>query len=73
MLSIDDFVQVAHANHQPLIVDAAADEDLRGWVASGAEMVIYSGAKAFTAPTYGIITSLIYTSDAADELDGVDL
>ncbi|MFM2505077.1 SelA-like pyridoxal phosphate-dependent enzyme, partial [Escherichia coli] len=33
MLSIDDFVQVAQANHLPLIVDAAAEEDLRGWVA----------------------------------------
>lgn len=56
MLSIDDFVQVAQANHLPLIVDAAAEEDLRGWVASGADMVIYSGAKAFNAPTSGFIT-----------------
>ncbi|QUJ05964.1 hypothetical protein KCP69_03415 [Salmonella enterica subsp. enterica] len=37
------FVQVAQANHLPLIVDAAAE--VCGWVASGADMVIYSGAK----------------------------
>lgn len=54
MLSIDDFVQVAQANHLPLIVDAAAEEDLRGWVASGADMVIYSGAKALMRQPPGL-------------------
>ncbi|MCV5655199.1 D-glucosaminate-6-phosphate ammonia lyase, partial [Escherichia coli] len=39
-----------------LIVDAAAEEDLRAWVVSGADMVVYSGAKAFNAPTSGFIT-----------------
>ena len=56
MLDIDDFVQVARQHNLPLIVDAAAEEDLRQWVASGAEMVIYSGAKAFNAPTSGFIS-----------------
>ncbi|MGX8028791.1 SelA-like pyridoxal phosphate-dependent enzyme, partial [Klebsiella pneumoniae] len=56
MLSIDDFVQVAQIHNLPLIVDAAAEEDLHAWVASGADMVIYSGAKAFNAPTSGFIT-----------------
>jgi D-glucosaminate-6-phosphate ammonia-lyase len=56
MLTINDFVQVARAHNLPLIVDAAAEEDLRHWVASGADMVIYSGAKAFNAPTSGFIT-----------------
>jgi D-glucosaminate-6-phosphate ammonia-lyase len=45
MLAIDDFVQVARRHNLPLIV--AAEEDLRRWVATGADMVIYSGAKAF--------------------------
>ncbi|AMH10645.1 TPA: D-glucosaminate-6-phosphate ammonia lyase [Klebsiella aerogenes] len=56
MLGIDDFVQVARQHNLPLIVDAAAEEDLRQWVASGADMVIYSGAKAFNAPTSGFIS-----------------
>lgn len=56
MLTIEDFVQVARAQNLPLIVDAAAEEDLRTWVASGADMVIYSGAKAFNAPTSGFIS-----------------
>ncbi|WP_075180386.1 D-glucosaminate-6-phosphate ammonia lyase [Pantoea sp. 1.19] len=56
MLSMADFVQVAQARRLPLIVDAAAEEDLRSWVASGADMVVYSGAKAFNAPTSGFIT-----------------
>jgi uncharacterized pyridoxal phosphate-dependent enzyme len=56
MLSIEDFLQVAQRHNLPLIVDAAAEEDLHAWVASGADMVIYSGAKAFNAPTSGFIT-----------------
>ncbi|SQA99545.1 selenocysteine synthase [Cedecea neteri] len=56
MLSIEDFVQVAQRHNLPLIVDAAAEEDLQAWVANGADMVIYSGAKAFNAPTSGFIT-----------------
>jgi D-glucosaminate-6-phosphate ammonia-lyase len=50
MLSIEDFVQVAQTHNLPLIVDAAAEEDLRVWAASGADMVIYSGAKPLTRP-----------------------
>ncbi|MBW7984959.1 D-glucosaminate-6-phosphate ammonia lyase [Enterobacillus tribolii] len=56
MLTIGDFVEVARLKGIPLIVDAAAEEDLRSWVASGADMVVYSGAKAFNAPTSGFIT-----------------
>lgn len=56
MPGIDAFVEIAQAHNLPLIVDAAAEEDLRAWVASGADMVIYSGAKAFNAPTSGFIT-----------------
>ncbi|MFG1173987.1 D-glucosaminate-6-phosphate ammonia lyase [Erwiniaceae bacterium CAU 1747] len=56
MLSIADFVAVARQHDLPLIVDAAAEEDLHAWVASGADMVIYSGAKALNAPTSGFVT-----------------
>ncbi|EEX2071105.1 D-glucosaminate-6-phosphate ammonia lyase [Escherichia coli] len=56
MLNIEDFAHVAQMYNLPLIVDAAAEEDLRAWVVSGADMVVYSGAKAFNAPTSGFIT-----------------
>lgn len=56
MLTLEDFVAVAKQFQLPLIVDAAAEEDLRQYVARGADMVIYSGAKAFNAPTSGFIT-----------------
>ena len=55
-MNIEDFAHVAQMYNLPLIVDAAAEEDLRAWVVSGADMVVYSGAKAFNAPTSGFIT-----------------
>lgn len=39
----------------PLVVDAAAEEDLHRYVDAGAAMVIYSGGKAFGGPTCGFI------------------
>ncbi|GBU11822.1 transferase [Enterobacterales bacterium] len=56
MVALADFVELACRFDLPLIVDAAAEEDLRVYVAAGANMVIYSGAKAFDAPTSGFIT-----------------
>lgn len=56
MLLLNDFVAVARQAGLPLIVDAAAEEDLRAYVAAGANMVVYSGAKALDAPTSGFIT-----------------
>ncbi|KAA0264683.1 D-glucosaminate-6-phosphate ammonia lyase [Hafnia alvei] len=56
MLTLEDFVAVAKQFQLPLIVDAAAEEDLHQYIARGADMVIYSGAKAFNAPTSGFIT-----------------
>lgn len=56
MLTLEDFVAVAKQFQLPIIVDAAAEEDLRQYIARGADMVIYSGAKAFNAPTSGFIT-----------------
>lgn len=44
-----------HAVDIPVIVDAAAEEDLRHYVAVGADLVTYSGGKAFSGPTSGFI------------------
>lgn len=54
MLNIEDFAHVAQMYNLPLIVDAAAEEDLRAWVVSGADMVVYSGAKPLTRRPPGL-------------------
>jgi len=48
-------IEVAHAAGLPLIVDAAAEEDLYAYVAAGADLVTYSGGKAIGGPTSGFI------------------
>ena len=55
MQPLEVFLDIA-ANHDlPVIVDAASEEDLRKYAAAGADMVIYSGAKALCGPTSGLI------------------
>lgn len=55
-VSLEDTIRIAHAHGLPVIVDAAAEEDTRKYVAMGADLVIYSGAKAFEGCTSGLIT-----------------
>ena len=54
--SLEEMIAIAHKHNLPLYMDAAAEEDLRKYIALGADMVIYSGAKAIEAPTSGLIT-----------------
>ncbi|MFZ7132559.1 MAG: DgaE family pyridoxal phosphate-dependent ammonia lyase [Eubacteriales bacterium] len=56
MVSMEDMLSVAHNYNLPLIVDGAAEEDLRKYVALGVDQVIYSGGKAIEGPTSGFIT-----------------
>lgn len=55
-ISLQEMVEIAHTHNLPVIVDAAAEEDLKKYVATGADLVIYSGAKAVEGPTSGFIT-----------------
>ncbi|MDD1781532.1 DgaE family pyridoxal phosphate-dependent ammonia lyase [Enterovibrio sp. ZSDZ35] len=55
MLTVADAAEVAKAHDLPLIVDAAAEEDLRLYYQQGADLVIYSGAKAIEGPTSGLV------------------
>jgi D-glucosaminate-6-phosphate ammonia-lyase len=55
MVSLQDCIAAAHRNGVPVIVDAAAEEDLRRYVALGADLVTYSGGKAIGGPTVGFI------------------
>ena len=65
MVSIQDMVEIAHSHHLPLIIDASAEEDLRKYIAMGADLVCYSGAKAIEGPTSGFITGKKDLTDAA--------
>ncbi|MWP49709.1 MULTISPECIES: DgaE family pyridoxal phosphate-dependent ammonia lyase [unclassified Gilliamella] len=55
MLSIAQAVCIAQKHKIPLIVDAAAEEDLQTYYQQGADLVIYSGAKAIEGPTSGLV------------------
>ncbi|MFF1695381.1 DgaE family pyridoxal phosphate-dependent ammonia lyase [Streptomyces sp. NPDC058257] len=55
MVSLAQTVDVGREHGIPVIVDAAAEEDLRHWPATGADLVVYSGGKAVGGPTSGMI------------------
>lgn len=55
MLTVKEAAQVAKKHQIPLIVDAAAEEDLVTYYQDGADLVIYSGAKAIEGPTSGLV------------------
>jgi L-seryl-tRNA(Ser) seleniumtransferase len=54
-LSVEQAAAVARQHNVPLIVDAAAEEDLQRYYQQGADLVIYSGAKAIEGPTSGLV------------------
>ncbi|MGB6128396.1 MAG: beta-eliminating lyase-related protein, partial [Psychrilyobacter sp.] len=56
MLSIENMVDISKEYKLPLIIDAAAEEDLKKYINLGADLVIYSGAKAICAPASGFVT-----------------
>jgi D-glucosaminate-6-phosphate ammonia-lyase len=49
------FAEICHRAGVPVIVDAASEYDLTGFVAAGADLAIYSGHKFLGGPTSGII------------------
>jgi L-seryl-tRNA(Ser) seleniumtransferase len=54
MISVEEAWEVAVRRGVPLIVDAAAEEDLRKYV-QYSDLAIYSGSKAIEGPTSGIV------------------
>ncbi|MCY1666711.1 aminotransferase class V-fold PLP-dependent enzyme [Rhizobium sp. SL86] len=55
LLHLSEFVEIAHARGIPVIVDAASEYDLRKFLATGADMALYSGHKFLGGPTSGIV------------------
>ncbi|WMT92414.1 aminotransferase class V-fold PLP-dependent enzyme [Pelagibacterium sp. H642] len=54
-LPLEIFCEIAHEKGVPVIVDAASEYDLKGFLAKGADLVLYSGHKFLGGPTSGII------------------
>lgn len=55
MLAWEEVIRIAGGKGIPVIIDAAAEEDLHKYVSAGADLVIYSGGKAVGGPTSGFI------------------
>ena len=56
MVGVEAMRDIAHAHGLPFVMDCAAEEDFRKYVALGADAVCYSGAKALEATTSGFVT-----------------
>jgi len=55
MLALETVCAICHERNVPVIVDAASEYDLRGFLARGADIVVYSGHKFLGGPTSGIV------------------
>lgn len=55
MQPIEAMIKAGKAKNIPVIIDAAAEEDLKKYIQMGADLVIYSGGKAIEGPTSGLI------------------
>ncbi len=55
MPPLAEFAEIAHAAGVPVIVDAASEYDLRGMLAAGADLALYSAHKFLGGPTGGIV------------------
>jgi L-seryl-tRNA(Ser) seleniumtransferase len=63
---LEAFVETAHANGVPVLVDMAAEEHmLPNVIAAGADIVVCSGHKHFRAPTSGIMAGKMSLMQAA--------
>ncbi len=55
MVGVEEVVAFAKQRNIPVIVDAAAEEDLTKYIAMGPDFVCFSGAKAICGPTSGFV------------------
>ena len=55
MIPLVVFAAICRAKNIPVIVDAASEYDLKGFLAKGADVVIYSGHKFLGGPTTGLV------------------
>lgn len=66
MVGLKDCVDLCRKHAIPVIVDAAAEEDLTRYIDAGADLVAFSGGKAFSGPTSGFIAGRAEFIDACE-------
>ena len=54
-IPLPDFVAICHEAGVPVIVDAASEYDLKSFLATGADLAVYSAHKFLGGPTGGIV------------------
>jgi L-seryl-tRNA(Ser) seleniumtransferase len=54
-IPLGDFVEACHAKGVPVIADLASEYDLRGFLAAGVDLALYSAHKFLGGPTAGIV------------------
>ncbi|MGH7056889.1 MAG: aminotransferase class V-fold PLP-dependent enzyme [Acetobacteraceae bacterium] len=64
-LSLEEVVALAAGSDVPVIVDAASEYDLRGFLARGADVVCYSAQKSLGGPAAGIVAGETHRVRAA--------
>ena len=55
LLELKEFAEICHSHNVPVIVDASAEYDLKGFLEQGADLVLYSAHKVLGGLTAGII------------------
>ena len=55
MIPLAEFAAICKARGVPVVVDAASEYDLKGFLAKGADVAIYSGHKFLGGPTTGLV------------------
>lgn len=65
LIPLDEFVAVCHARGVPVIVDAASEYDLKAFLATGADIALYSSHKFLGGPTGGIVAGKVELVRAA--------
>lgn len=72
MIGIETMRDIAHAHGLPFMMDCAAEEDLRKYIALGADLVCYSGAKALESTTSGFVTGKrMYVQHVQKQYEGI--
>ena len=55
-VQLDRFIEIFHGHSLPVIIDAAAqDHQIERLVASGADLIVFSGQKYLSGPTAGVV------------------
>lgn len=64
VVSLEDCIKAAHEFGVPIIVDAAAEEDIWAYPKMGIDLTAFSGSKAILGPTSGLIVGRKDLTDA---------